>query len=1177
MKCCFSHSSFCTLSGIYIHLNHFYRVLSSSPITSKPRLTKEFTTTFIENFNAKHVSGKALRNKNPSCLVLDDFCIDYHYTCYDAKPEKKKQYLQPRGVVACASDENEIAKKGKVDMQCEGKVPSRGSDDDTDPSRVEEKRYNVLGKTEVPVILSNGRASDAVLQKDSCLAKEMVSEQFENRYSKRSRSEKPKRFFGSEFDLHPGHDRKFPNKTMIDENKRKEPCSAQKPKSKEETKDKKAKDKLYEKRDSKDESIAHENVNATVKRSARIQLKRSKQDDIKSDAIFGAEHSKELHSSKRKKLDASKNEVTSSPKSHSKKVTEDGDDTESKSEKSSTNCFQSNYRKPKLSNEGKKYQSFVANEKGVKIQKSTGEKAQKAAQSHKKPDKKRMPQRPSDKCLLKQKSASKNEISHERDNLNVCNEGNNDKANDDDFLLCHEPALNDDFDCLQNYHKKLAMLMQAEKVLGGKITLLCQNDNTELEKSNRDTYSQSKPPSAKVESIQSFKINSKSRDLVATSKIIIDRGKGIVSIQRPAFNDRSGDKQGEQISKATLSDDGHQSDSKHESSNVFIVINRRPQGMAQDRTDTQISRLEVHETEAERSKEKICSSGGDGKMKSVVTPKEGNCSQARSNEGGQISIKDGADSCLSKNDDSMESIYAKLSFSRLLASVHEEAAKANLRAVGNTSREKVCAISSISSTKVVDVNISDKIQESDGGAHSNYESLKESHTSQKITKDYSHSFKDVLRSEEEKDHALVGNASAHYNIISTSCTKDEQVCTLNGVNGNLGLEGQGKTTSKQSNACQALLDALRALKADANDTSEGCSPQSGAILPSTVHKQDDISSTQSTLGNTCTDSQESENDLRLIRRHNGSLFKAKTAGRQRPSFELISGLRNIEQKMAALSRGQHMHLVKDSLLRNIDSTEASNFMNHNASPRNEVSRKDNDMALIKLDVNCESSFGDQKVNCNGPCCVKENSREEKCKIAVDNESSPFLEGVQKHEPYTSKQRRKNLKPVKNSSILRTHPEKSLAHPVLSGNVQAKLLQFDGKKTVTRSRSKSDSKMVGQESEGRAWNTSDNGTRRWLSGSETLATVYSLGKIRKSYKHTKRGARKYPVPSRSSIRRNPRYCWKVLGKAYSGKEDCEGPSCDLLTEKKPSAAREQGEELLKEILKLNKGILIRKDF
>jgi len=1168
------------------------RVLSSSPITSKPRLTKEFTTTFIENFNSKNSSGKALRNKNPSCLVLDDFCIDYHNTCPE-KPEKRKQYLQPKGVAAHGGDKNGNTEKGKVDMECEGKILSRGSEDGTDPSMDKEKRLNALGKTEVPLNLSNCSASDAVLQKDSCLAKEIVSEQVENRYSKRSRSEKPKRFFGSEFDLHPGFDKKSPNKTMIDENRKKEPSLAPKPKSKEEGKDKRAKDKLYEKRDTKDESISsHENVNATVKRSARIQLKRSKQDDNKLDAISGADElSNELQSSKRKKLDASKNEITSSPKSHSRNSIQNRDDKERKSENSSANCRQSNHRKPTAQNEGTKCQSFAANEKGIDIQKSTRNKAQKAAQSSKMPDKKRMHQKSSEAYLLKQKSASVNESSHERGQVNVCNEANGDKANDDDFLLCHEPALNDDFDCLQNYHKKLAVLMQAETILGGKITLLSQNDNIELEKPGRDTFSQSQPPTAKVESIQTFKINSKSRDLAAASKIIIDRGKGIVSIQPSPLNDRGGDKQGEQISESILSDDGNQSDNKHESNSVFIVINRRPQGMAQD---TQFSRVEVHETEAERSKEKICSSVGDGKMKNMAAPKEGSCSQASSIEGGQKTIKDDADSDLNRRDNNMESIYAKLSFNRLLASVHEEATKANLRTVNVASGEKFCAIRNVINPTVVDVSISDKIQEPCSGAPSISESstqlknpdvkkctnelreddlicnLTESRASDRISKYHSHSLKEsIISSKDENDHALVGNASTHGDITSTLCTKDEQACRLKDDHANLGLERQGETVGKESKVCQTLLDALRALKTDANGTTTKSSPQSGAILPSSIHRQDDVSSPQSTL------SSESKTDFRLTRRRNASLFKAKTAGQQHPSFGLISGLRNIEQKMAALSRGQQTHLMKYSLLRNIDSIEASNFTKHNTLPGNEVSRNENDIAVVKLDVDCKSSLGDKEFTCNDSCNVKENLREEKCKIAEDIKSSPFLEGVQNHESCTSKQRRKSLKPMKNSSVLRTHPEKSLTHPVLSKNVQAKLLQFDGKKTVTRSRGKSDSKMVGQESEGKAWNTSENEVKRWCG--ETLATVYSLGKVRKSYKHTKRGARKYPVPSRSSIRRNPRYCWKVLGKAYSGKEDSEGPSCDLMTAKKPSAAREQGEELLKEILKLNKGILIKQDF
>eukprot|EP00112_Aurelia_sp_Birch-Aquarium-sp1_P024290 Seg762.1 transcript_id=Seg762.1/GoldUCD/mRNA.D3Y31 product="hypothetical protein" protein_id=Seg762.1/GoldUCD/D3Y31 len=56
------------------------RAIQRKEPSQKPTLTKEATSSFIETFNSKNVSGKFLRNKKkPSCLVLDDFYIDYHH------------------------------------------------------------------------------------------------------------------------------------------------------------------------------------------------------------------------------------------------------------------------------------------------------------------------------------------------------------------------------------------------------------------------------------------------------------------------------------------------------------------------------------------------------------------------------------------------------------------------------------------------------------------------------------------------------------------------------------------------------------------------------------------------------------------------------------------------------------------------------------------------------------------------------------------------------------------------------------------------------------------------------------------------------------------------------------------------------------------------------------------
>ena len=1262
-------------------------MLNSSTVSSKPRLTKELTTTFIQNFNSKNVSGKALRNKKkPSCLVLDDFCIDYHNTSVDAKLDRKKQYLKPRGKVV--HETGQIEKKGQ-----DGNVPSGEIENAKDFPKGKEVNDENLKTHEKVIDMQNSHESNkAVLQEDLFTPKDILNEQFENRYSKRKRSGKPKRYFGSEFDLQPGFEKKLSTQSTVDENRKKEWNSLKssykvnvKCESKEELKSHKSNVKESENgQQAKKESHSTIENGNILKRSARIQQKRSRQTDSKPDKTTELEST----GTKRRKPDTNQFVITSDLNINTKTaVQNENDNGKRKRDDPSTTCIMSNDGIVKNPSE---------NKEEVKIQRGIANTTKKTTKSPRKANEKSLPQKPATRHLIKQKKVSESGKS-EKGGSKDTESYRKDKC-DGSTLLCHEPSLQDNYDRIQDLHKKIAVLRQAERILGGKITLLSPQDIDEFEKSKKSKSNeltknqdmilvngtsfqvsqqekgkkyflvdfkkagfvknigdaargksvkigarlsklplrrndgqetekeQDKLSSGNMNSTQSCQMKCKNKgkekDISVPSKIIIDRSKGIVSIQPTTPDEQKGtlDKQGDPLTGDNLLDSGKQRCNKHEPNSVFIVINKRTKGLDQCKSDILPSEVGNDEIETENNHcvEELCSSEPDdninvSKETSPSLPCHPKSIERREITGLGSSVDD---VCLTRENSDMKSIYAKLSFNRLLASVHEETVKTQLRHISDFDKEELCTTNDCSETKVSESKTPNKIEDYSVGIPSTVDTSiprddvwkckkkakegdlllqvlqrshemqqKESSTTQNFNKTNIESCsKDILSnvvlnagtnvSVMQENSSAQGLDLSHSHSNDSQGSRDMPETGRECADGSSPLdEGQNKITNEHIKIGRALLDALNAIKNDELCINER-RPQSKVI--STHHRQSYTLDQQIIQSSNCKNESELQIDLGTIQRHKDNLFKAKTARRELPSLELISGLRNIEKTMVNLSKQQTQNSGQCSVLGSSDSNQTYNIAERFYSSTDyEFSREDDKRSGLKMkaDDECSSLIIEHRVACEDTRIFKVNSSKEMCKAVQVSQSYALPEGAVYKEPRTTKRRRKGMKPKKHTSILRAHPETHLQNE----SVKATLLQFDGKKSRTHNECSTGLYLMEKEGEGKARKNLDHEAKRiYFPDCDTLKTVYGVGKICKSYKHAKVGVRKYPIPNRSCRRRNPSHCLKFPSKVFPGKDDAEVPNCDAISTKKPNAAREQGEELLKQMLKLNKGILIRQD-
>ena len=1234
------------------------RIVNSSSVDSKPRLTKELTTTFIQNFNSKSISGKALRNKKkPSCLVLDDFCIDYHHISHDAKPERKKQYLKPRGKVVQGNGQVEF-KEMEHDSTHGEKIMLSG--DLANPpglSDNEEMSHENSTKIRKLIDMPNSNRNGAILQENSPSPEELTSEQGENRYSKRKRSRKPKRFFGSEFDLHPNFDKKSPIKSIVDENKKREFSSFRssyrinaKSEQKEELKTLKLCMKGSDKRQQgkKELSLAHDSA-GTLKRSARIQLKRSKNTSNKSEKISDVKYPEsKLAGTKKRKLETSRHSCGSDLNLHTKTIILGYGGDEIKLENVSPNSKD--------------------------VQKVTGTTIKKSTKSPKRSTDNTSHQKPSSKYQRKHTTVSKHEKLHKAISLMADSESENCNQDevDDKALLCHESfhgSFLDKCDNKEDLGKKLVVLRQAEKILGGKITLLHPDQVAEFDGSCEDkrdkAMNNQEPILVKGTSLQvsqigrdkryilfdfeersgkksvqiqvnpstsskgqvdrhegqqqhEMKSKSKSKDVLASSKIIIDRSKGIVSIQPPAADEQKGvsEKDGERLSEGNVSEVDIQKHHKCEPGDALIVINKREKGI--NKIDNQSSRDDEGHTDSHKCQREMCSPEADDSIdlsnERSVKHRGGFASQSMSNDREQIT-QGIDDNCLT-TENNMKSIYAELSFNRLLASVHEETEKTQLRTKIDGSREKACINSDYNDTVGNESKPSDRNDNYDVGVcgsvgrslkkegaltrisskkprkgdlllhvlQKSYEIRKnETNASQKLDQNDVESSKESilqnteLRAENSAENVpvLQRNSSTRDVVLSHSVDSDSQNCALETVKGSSNLEGAAnKMPGTQLKTRKMLLDELIASEGDEKDINEK-TLESRIVTSDVLNKQNSISNIPLTDNSTSRNLRDLKSDLGAIRRNKVNFFKAKTASYQRPSIELISGLRNMEQKMLDINKNQQRISGQYSLHGILDSDEII-LTRGICSPSERGVSWDSDRSSLEMNAGMESSSQVIKrtMTDEDSLVLDENPKRGECNNEVQESHCPALpKGVGDKDTRTGKRRRKGLWPKKHSLILRGNPQTYLRNE----KIKETLLQFDGKKSKTRADCKTGVFINGADGEVKTRKTLDEPKIRCFPNCDTRSTIYSAGSsVRKSYRHAKIGVRKYPIPNRSCRRRNPVNCLKLLGNVLQGKDDTDLRTCDLLSLRKPNVAREQGEELLKQMLKLNKGILIRQD-
>ena len=1299
-----------------------FRIKDSSSVNSKPRLTQELTTTFIENFNSRNVSGKALRNKKkPSCLVLDDFCIDYHNTSIESKSEKKRQYLKPKGQAVKQIKEN--LDDSKTDNE---NVLSQESENVTALPKDRNDIYDVL-KSDEKVdkdIFSNEDISE-ISSEIPETSQKMNDEQ--GRYSKRKRSRKPKRYFGSEFDLHLNFDRKAQPQSKVEENKQKEIISLKpsnkinaKSASEQKTKEDKCQGTVVDKKQQNGKASPSVDQDIkSIKRSARIELKRSRKADneleevsyLKGTYVMGGKRTKLGESPKYlltkkektcddKQLKELKQKRTVNIDRSSKAATENeivGSSNEVRNLIKS--CVTPNEHLEKKSIETK----------NIKTQRS-------ARKTVKSPNKgKSLPKKSPSKILegggtgAKESEKSRSQVKEDSD---ANDEAGTSSEINSDSLLCHEPSLEDNFDHVKYLKEKMAVLRQAEKILGGKIKSLNPEDVVEFQKSSmvkglarkeigitndrgmfndrpelilvkragyyvsdkdqakkivfldlketglveyndvksgrksvkievsasklfkgqnsgHETQTEQVAPSSSSSSTVSkesteicqvsnkdrnVEKNKKEKDSSVASRIIIDRSKGTVSIQS-VIPDR--EKDGTQAFEDRLQNIGNKG---HGASSVFNVLNERTKDVGQHQNDTESSDAgdERTENESDSCIEELCSSETDDNSHfDKETSIDQKVSQPRPGAAAGLTGNDG-DDVLSKSSKDVKSIYAELSFKRLLASVHEETVKTHL-ITSDVGREEERFTKNIDA-KAKEIENADNVDKNDV-AMSNISELKNEIEDDVIKRcnkqpkkgdllllamqrSYERMKKqknEIVSADENKMTAGCGTSENSSKELFDAVRNDENVkkyerdglakemelldpldednagTKVDQLKASSYLEEE-QCVNKDGNDFQQLkkgrilLDALEGLEIEGHATKEEETPESWVLSEGTVLTQESFSNLQIARDPSHKRKETSKSKFVSMPKRKRNSFKSKSATKQRPSVDQTSGLKNIERKMMDLSNEKKGFSKQNSLLAKFDSSQINDFITRlHCKVESDSSSDDQDCSRVGEDDGNDLLRSSQNTTCGEYRSKEEQSKHMKGRLMDEPGSNITFQ--RDEDLHVMERRRKNVEPNRHIKMLKAHPETHL----LSENVKATLLQFDGKKNRSRNECKDDLKEKGafKESVERERKSSENEAKNTrMYDFDGLTTVYSIGKVRKSYQQSKVGLRKYPIPTRSWRRRKPNM--RSLDGVFPRKDDTEVPNCEMMMIKRPSAARDEGEELLKKMLKLNKGILIRQD-
>lgn len=1166
-------------------------MLNASAVSTKPRLTEELTTTFIESYNSKHVSGKSLRNKKkPNCLVLDDFCIDYHNTSLDSKVEKKHQYLKPRGAALEINQANEIEVINHSNKQDNSGVPNEGIDNGgVFTSKISKNKY--MGtKHDGKQLSENGAV--IVFQEASGICEKATQRSQENlnegRYSKRKRSGKPKRYFDFEFDMNP--ERKSQNQSKIIESKEKFELVSQKivngtelNKSNHSSKEYKGPEK-GKRLDKRQEEQNRSSVDSkSLKRSARIKLKRSLSQHAKflekkdrDSATIEAKKGKFDGVSKHSISDGEGLKLKSNTilKGDPKTANENGKDVEVKKKKKVMPNKMKNGNEPamKMFGEMKQLGYKSSLKKGKQRDTVSSKKVSRGS-----------PMKNTQHALSSIAKPENNVMQVEKKGTEITRSG--DQEINSDMLLCHEPSFLESFDYKKSMRNRMAVLRRAEMILGGRIKLLERNDVIEFEKMNekkiiplRDIDSVSvkkesneKPvivlvkqtldqgtcgektkfvlvdfkeagvddarkgdgkKSVKIEMTASKLSNVKESNLEMPeqqtlssaehvncanknkngektkkekegpieSRIVIDRSKGTVSIESvlPEEQTKELNSREDQPPENSSSNKGNENVLKKNAVSVFNLLNEK-------------ARLLGHEdgkNESDSCIEEVSSSDeNNDSIKNCSFEKTKECQyQRQENKGKPVSQHDSSVRDSSKRNDNVKSIYAQMSFQRLLASVQKETAQA--KKTDNFPEENE-----------MDDTLTRKFMNQPKQGDLFLKALQ---------KECTERMKQGSESSRSYEHKTDNGADALPCLTNTVLTNE---LDHNEIEMMCGEFQEGRV----------LLDALINTKNGKDGYLEGKGKEQSQ--KSTSH----------------------EYDSQLNKRTKMNSFKTKEA-RNRPSIKCVSGLKNIERKMVNLRKGSDSFMKQNSMLEKIDTSAINVFIKKIHSFNDDKilykTSKDSFGPAMVADVNA-TLLDDNQPGLDQNCCVpcEENLKIKKC----DGSEGLLCEEKEMNERSKGTEIKGN-RPKRHISNVKGNPETD----ILRDNVKATLLQFNSNESTKGNNHRSqDSICADIEDEAETGGKNDTKLAKGcLHDADTMKTVYSVGKVRKAYRQPKIVLRRYPIPKRSWRNRT-----RMLGSALHKKTDLEESDTGTNLFSKLSPAREQGEELLKQMFNLNKGIFI----
>lgn len=1265
-----------------------------STLQSKPKLTKELTTTFIENFNSKHGSGKALRNKKkPSCLVLDDFCIDYHNTNVNSKSERNVQFLKPKttsvkefketggqtedilnGENVGIAVKNEIECE-KNDKESKDKLKSNEADFDISCQRNEE---------------SNGS------QKSFNISTQIPKSVNKSRYSKRTRSGKAKHFSGSEHNLK--LDKKLQYRSKVNERKRRLKSKSCKPLDGMDDKD--GVDRYPRGRGSlemgikmqqnKEEFFFEKNWK-NLKRSERIKHKRSiltENASAEAHKICKGNANAKVFEGKTGKLDKTNDFLLDEKGGSFKSIRKE------KVSKSFENVTKSHNDDDEKEFCCEKNAVGIAMEKHIKdkgivtkTDKGHGDRMRKEIFPSKSPKKSyNSPEKAQKKKLpfgsMKEKIT---ELCDPKVDRTIKSDTIIRSKIDKDckMLLCDEPSFQESsFDHIKSQASKVAVLRTAERILGGRIRLLCQE--SELKRKGNESESREtgiKLPENRNEMGQIqhiFLVKETGMDKLQTG----EANKYVrLDLKEAGFTDKIGNKSGKksveiEVSASKLRE--FPGEKCEEENNVIQTVrNRRGKtylaivrdknagkkkmennGLLNQRIVNNKSNKIVsiqstagtgQQDEEKANKDKVHKSWGQLPMDNGLGSAPGVSDESlqivglaknnlQSIDTGDVKNEAENDSCcdelylsgtncnkkenekrfvcekkisksrleakmetkeeenntlLSKDKSDIKSVYAQLSFQRLLASVQAETAKSKVQSRSYNSpkgitkgdRDDEGATEMMQNQRIFEnivvekPNILGAIKCQERSINENEEKTNREMDDKQPQKGAlffqalqnaceirsKQSIKSTLNSHSDKScpgpnvdrHAtedkkiLIGfsenfSKKEALSVGSLDGEKlnaklEEKESCINVEKGSMSLEALEKLKREESGKTESNLQRLSMNEIDEHDsvfalpTEETSSPGNDDFL-------------------ICSE--------RKYQRMKINSFKAETEHKEKP-LKFVSGLKSIEKKMMLLSKEK---VSRQNSVIEKSSQQLNDFLKQ-LHPNHSIK----DMGKV------EDRSPDFQVNKNliyhipGPSeCLSLEKTASKHRIVS------WPEKVGDSESGIPKRRRKGLKPKRHIPIVKAHHDTHL----LNEKVKATLLKFDGRKNGRQNNDleKTDNSMVKvtELSEGKS--PEDKIKQSYIQDLDALKTVYSVGKVRrKAYKHAKLGLRKYPLPNRSRQKYRTDNYAQFLSNILEKKSERQEGNCDMNALKRASSALEQGEELLKQMFDLNKGIfLTRKD-